>query len=144
MKRRLIAMASLLVALGLPMGSALADPITPNDAKHIQAVVQNHLKALQEDDAVKAFASATSETREQLGSPENFLQLIKDEYRPIYHNRSVSISAPEIIGDQTIQVARVTDDTNRVWVALFRMERDTDNTWKIAGCELIETRSIAV
>jgi len=146
MKRRLLAMGTLVVALGLPFGSVQAETITPSDVKSIQAVVQSHLTALAEDDAVRAFAAATSETREQLGSAENFLQLIKDEYRPIYLNRhvDVTLSAPRIIGNQTIQVARVTDASNHVWVALFRMERDADKSWKIAGCELIETPSIAI
>jgi hypothetical protein len=145
MKRRLLVIGSLLFALGLPLGSsAQAQPIGAHDAKRIQAVVKAHLKALAEDDAARAFASATSETREQLGSPENFLKLIKEEYSPIYHNRDVVLIPAEIIGGQTIQMARVTGSDNHVWVALFRMERDTDDSWKIAGCQLLETTSISI
>ncbi|HYD78577.1 MAG TPA: DUF4864 domain-containing protein [Paucimonas sp.] len=145
MKCRLLATASLLCALGLPVsGNALAEPVQPLDAKHIQAVVKSHLKALAEDDAARAFAAATSETREQLGSAENFMQLIKEEYSPIYHNRHVMFAPAENIGGQTIQVARVTGADNRVWVAMFRMERDTDESWKIAGCQLLETTSISI
>lgn len=145
MKCRLLAIGSLLVALGLPLGSnAFAQPVQARDAKHIKAVVKSHLKALAEDDAARAFAAATSETREQLGSAENFLQLIKEEYSPIYHNREAMFVPAEVIDGQTIQVARVTGSDNRVWVAMFRMERDTDHSWKIAGCQLLETTSVSI
>jgi hypothetical protein len=142
---RLLGLGSLLIALGLPLGSsAFAQPVEARDAKHIQAVVKSHLKALAEDDAPRAFAAATSETREQLGSPENFLALIKEEYSPIYHNRQALFAPAEVIDGQTIQVARVTGSDNRVWVALFRMERDDDDSWKIAGCQLLETTSVSI
>jgi hypothetical protein len=142
---RLLGFGSLLIALGLPLGSnAFAQPVEARDAKHIQAVVKSHLKALAEDDAPRAFAAATSETREQLGSPENFLALIKEEYSPIYHNRQALFVPAEVIDGQTIQVARVTGSDNRVWVALFRMERDEDDSWKIAGCQLLETTSVSI
>lgn len=145
MKCRLLAIVSMVLALGLPIGSnAFARPVGAHDAKRIQAVVKSHLKALAEDDAPRAFASATSETREQLGSPENFLNLIKEEYTPIYHNKHAIFAPAETINGQTIQMVRVTGSDNRVWVALFRMERDSDSSWKIAGCQLLETTSVSV
>jgi len=27
---------------------------------------------------------------------------------------------------------------------MFRMERDTDDSWKIAGCQLLETTSVSI
>jgi hypothetical protein len=146
MKRQFLAAASLIMALALPLSSsnALAEPLTPVDVQAIQTVVKSHLEALAEDDAARAFSSATSATRSQLGSPENFLQLIKDEYAPIYRSRHPIFSAPEVIGDQTIQMVRITDASNHVWVALFRMEREEDESWKIAGCELLETTSVSI
>ncbi len=145
MKRRLLVMGSLILALGLPLSSttAMAESLTQVDVKSIQAVVKSHLEALAEDDAAQAFESATLATRVELGSPENFLQLIKDEYSPIYRSRHPIFSVPEVIGGDTIQMVRVTDETNHVWVALFRMERDVDNSWRIDGCELLETTSIS-
>jgi hypothetical protein len=146
MKHRLLAIGSLILALGLPLGSAsaMAETLTPVDVKKIQEVVKSHLEALAEDDAAQAFESATSATRVELGSPENFLQLIREEYTPIYRSRHPIFSAPEVIAGDTIQVVRITDETNHVWVALFRMERDADRSWKIDGCELLETTSISI
>jgi hypothetical protein len=137
-------MGTLLLALCLVPIAAAASPVETRDAKNIQAVVNSHLKALAEDDAPRAFASATSETREQLGTPENFLNLIKQEYSPIYHSRQAVFMPAELINGQTIQVVRVTGADNRIWVALFRMERDEDESWKIAGCELVDTASVSI
>lgn len=144
MKSRMLAMGTLLLALCLVPIAAAASPVETRDAKSIQAVVKSHLKALAEDDAPRAFASATSEAREQLGTPENFLNLIKQEYSPIYHSRQAVFMPAELINGQTIQFVRVTGADNRIWVALFRMERDEDDSWKIAGCELVDTASVSI
>jgi hypothetical protein len=144
MKRRLLAIGSLLFALGMPVsGVAAAAPVSAVDARSIQAVVKSHITALSQDDAEQVFESATSATQVEFGSPEDFLQLIKQEYRPIYQSRHAIFASPEVIDGDTIQVVNVTDDSDHVWVALFRMERDTDGRWKIDGCQLIQTSSVA-
>ena len=144
MKRRLLAIGSLLFALGMPLGGiAAAAPVSAVDARSIQAVVKSHIAALSQDDADQVFESATSATQIEFGSPEDFLQLIKQEYRPIYQSRHAIFASPEVIDGDTIQVVNVTDDSDHVWVALFRMERDTDGRWKIDGCQRIQTSSVA-
>lgn len=145
MKRRLLAIGSLLFAFGLPLGTAAAAaPLNAIDVRSIQAVVRSHIDALTQDDAEQVFESATSATQVEFGSAEDFLQLIKREYRPIYQSRQAIFSYPEVIDGDTIQMVNVTDDSSHVWVALFRMERDSDGSWKIDGCELLETASIAI
>lgn len=146
MKRRFLGMAVLLAALAMPFYSsvAMAMDVDPMDAESIQAVVQLQLRALAEDDAVGAFSLTTSSTRVQIGNPDNFLRMIKEEYAPIYRNRHAIFSPPEVIDGDIIEMVRVTDRDNRVWVALYRMERDIDGSWKIDGCRLLETTSISV
>jgi hypothetical protein len=36
------------------------------------------------------------------------------------------------------------DENSRVWIAVYRMERDTDGVWKIDGCQLHETGGISI
>lgn len=144
--KRLLATASLLAGLGGPWwASAWAiDDITTADAIAIHEVVESQLEALSNDDAVSAFELATPEKRMLIGSPDNFLRLIKEEYNPIYRHQRVIFAQPEVINGDAIQVVRVTDGNSRVWVAVFWMQQGEDSAWRIDGCQLLETTSVSV
>lgn len=143
--KRFIAMACLLAGLA---GSCLADaqPSTINstDAAAIHEVVQSQLDALSNDDAVRAFELTTPEKRMLIGSAENFLQLIKDEYAPIYRYQRAIFSSPEMVDGDAVQIVRVTDSSSRVWLAIFWMQQEEDRSWKIDGCELLETTTVSI
>ena len=144
--KRFLATAGLLAALCAPSwNSAWAiDGITTADAIAIHEVVQSQLEALSNDDAVSAFELATPEKRMLIGSPDNFLRLIKEEYNPIYRYQRVIYSKPEVINGDAIQVVRVTDGNSRVWIAVFWMQQGEDSAWRIDGCQLLETTSVSI
>lgn len=144
--KRLLATTSIIVALGAPWWSpaAAVDAITAADAIAIHEVVQSQLEALSNDDAAGAFELATHEKRMLIGTPDNFLRLIKEEYDPIYRYQRVIFSQPEVIKGDAAQVVRVTDGYSRVWVAVFWMQQDAESNWKIDGCQLIETTAISI
>lgn len=142
----LLATATLLVGLVGPWWTnAMAlDAITTADAIAIHDVVQLQLEALANDDADRAFELATSEKRKLIGSPDRFLQIIKEQYHPIYRYERVIFSSPEVIDGNAIQMVRVTDGNSKVWVAVFWMKEDKESRWKIDGCQLLETTSVSV
>jgi hypothetical protein len=144
---QLLAIVTLLAGLGFPLlgnGAEPVDSISRTDAIEIHAVVQSQLEALAEDDAESAFQLTTTEKRMQIGSPENFMRLIKAEYDPIYRNLRVIFSPPEVLEGNAIQVVRVIDRGSHVWLAVFWMQQDEDAHWKIDGCHLLETTSISI
>ncbi len=144
--KRLVAAASLLAGLCAPWWSNAwaIDDITTADAIAIHEVVQSQLEALSNDDAVSAFELATPEKRMLIGSPDNFLRLIKEEYNPIYRYQRVIFSRPEVIDGDAIQVVRVTDGYSRVWLAVFWMQQGEDSVWRIDGCQLLQTTSVSI
>jgi hypothetical protein len=144
MKRRFFAMLALLAGLAFPMSYATADELTQEDRVAIRGVVQLQLEALADDDADTAFALATADTRSKLGDPYTFLQIIKDEFRPIYRHRRALFSRPETVDGHALQIVRLTDRDNLVWVAIYQMQREMDGSWKIADCQLLETNAISV
>lgn len=143
---QLLVKAGLLLALGLPWWSTAQaiDDITTADAIAIHEVVQTQLEALSNDDAASAFEQATPEKRMLIGSPDNFLRLIKEEYNPIYRYQRVIYSQPEVVNGDAIQIVRVTDGYSRVWLAIFWMQQGEDSSWKIDGCQLLETTSVSI
>jgi hypothetical protein len=146
-KRRWLVIASLLLGLWVPWGmnGAMAAAVRADDAQAIQTVVQLQLSAIADDDAASAFALATQETRSRIGSADIFLQMIKENYDPLYRSQNAIFSTPEVIDGSIIQIVRVTARDNKVWLAVYKMLRDdNDGTWKIDGCQLLETTSISV
>lgn len=146
MKRGLAILACFLITLAAPccLGEAQANAMNDADAKAIQSVVQSQLDAFAQDDAAHAFALATSSTRQQLGSADNFLTLVREMYRPVYRNRLAIFATPEIVNGQVIQAVRLTDPDSRVWIAIYWMERESDGDWKIDNCQLLATESISI
>jgi len=79
-----------------------------------------------------------------IGSPDRFLRMIKEEYHPIYRYQRAIFSRAEVIDGDPIQVVRVTDGKGHVWLAIFWMQQEEDNSWKIDGCQLLQTTSTSV
>jgi hypothetical protein len=145
MLRRVFAVITLLAAVALsPNLTANAVPLPNDDARSIQAAIRGQLHALAQDDAEAAFALSTPSIRSQMGSPENFLRVIKEDYSPMYRHLVVIFSAPENLGDSIIQIVRLTDRESRVWMAIYSMQRDSVGSWKIDGCQLLETDSVSI
>lgn len=144
--KRLLAIAGLLGVLIAPCwcNAEAIGNITTADAIAIHEAVQSQLDALENDDAAGAFELATPEKRMLIGSPDNFLRLIKEQYNPIYRHQQVIFSRPEVVNGDAIQVVRVTDSESHVWLAIFWMQQEEDNNWKIDGCQLLETTSISI
>ncbi len=144
--KRFLAMASLLAGLCAPVWGSAAElkGITTADAIAIHEVVQSQLDALANDDAAGAFELATPEKRMLIGSPDNFLRLMKEQYNPIYRHQRVIFSRPEVVNGDAIQIVRVTDSESRVWLAIFWMQQEEDSSWKIDGCQLLETTTVSI
>ncbi len=146
MVRRLIILASLLAIIAMPFSTvhSIAAPLPPDDVLMIQEAIRGQLHALSEDDADSAFELTSPSIRSQIGSPENFLRIIKEEYAPIYRHLMVIFSAPQTLGDAIIQIVRLTDRESRVWLAIYNMQRDMTGNWKIDGCQLLQTSVVSV
>jgi hypothetical protein len=146
MKQLLTLITTLLIGLGVSWQTCAAEPvadISTADAIAIHSAVQSQLDALAQDDAASAFELTSPAKRMQIGTPDNFLRIIKEQYNPIYRNLGVIFSVPEIVDGEAIQVVRVTDGVSRVWVAIFWMQQEEDSSWKIDGCQLVQTTTIS-
>ena len=135
--RRLVAILfSLLAAATQALGADVADA----DAKGARAVIQAQLKAFATDDAKSAFSFATPQLREVFGSPENFIAMVRRSYPVVYRPASVAFLKPELDGDAVTQAVHLTDADGRLWLALYRLERQPDMRWRIGACQVVVAR----
>jgi hypothetical protein len=132
--------AFLVVADGPP--SALAQ-VRPAEATlraaewaAIRQVIGDQRKALKAGDGPRAFAFASPGIREQFGTPERFLAMVRNAYAALIAARYAEYLEGAIIDGAVIQPLRLVAPDNTVMVALYTMEKQKDGRWRIAGCVL--------
>jgi ketosteroid isomerase-like protein len=132
-------LAQISFALLLLTFSVKAQQMTANNADRdaIRAVIQQQLQAFQKDDAEEAFTFASPEIRTKFGTAKNFFQAVKTSYAAVYRPRSVMFEKLVTVqGIPTQEVVLLAPNGDLV-KALYLMEKQPDNTWKISGCFIV-------
>ena len=104
--------------------------------KAIEAVIREQLAAMKAGDGAKAFAHAAPAIRQQFGTPENFLAMVRAGYGALIAARYTEFLEGAVIEGNVIQPLRLIAPDNTVLVALYTMQKQPDGSWKIAGCAL--------
>lgn len=133
------AFASLLFAAAmtlLAVAPARAERVPGDDAQAVRAVVEAQLSAFAADDARRAFSYAAPSIREMFGTPDRFMQMVRAGYPVVYRPASVVFLNPEWVQGQLLQGVHLTDASGALWLAVYRLERQPDKSWRIAGCDV--------
>ncbi len=110
--------------------------ITDRDRTEIRSVIERQLQAFQRDDAVSAFSFASPEIQAKFCTPEQFIQMVKIGYPAIYRPRSVIFEDAIVVqGIPTQPVLLMSPDGTPVR-AVYLMEQDLNDSWRINGCYL--------
>lgn len=129
----------LVIAAGLA-GPAAPAPLPAADEQAIRAVVRAQLDAFAADDAPRAFSFAAPAIREQFRTPRAFMEMVRATYPMIYRQASAAFLKPEQIGEVVIQRVQVIDLRGDAWLAVYSVERQKDRSWRISGCQVVESR----
>ena len=139
--RSVVMLAAVLLAL-LPGPGADAQPRPAEETLRkaewtaIRQVIGDQRKALRAGDGQKAMSFASPGIREQVGTPEKFLTMVRIAYGALLAARYAEFLEGAVIDGAVIQPLRLIGPDNSVLVALYTMERQKDGRWKIAGCVL--------
>ncbi|MEH1942656.1 MAG: DUF4864 domain-containing protein [Nostoc sp.] len=107
------------------------------DSVNIRSVVERQLAAFKKDDAQGAFAFASPAIQAQFGTPENFMQMVKTTYPGVYRPRSVFFEKITTIQGNITQPVLLLAPDGVPLRALYFMEKQPDNSWRINGCFLV-------
>jgi len=132
LKSLAVALMLLAVAPAYPQ----QDVVSLADAHSIRTVIENQLAAFTADDAEGAFAFASESIRATFGTADHFLAMVKARYPVVYRPSTRLFLDLQKIGDEIVQSVEMVDEDDVRWLALYRMERQADNTWRINGCDL--------
>jgi len=133
MRVRLLLLALLIapVAAAAPAG---APTLQPAEWKAIEQAIGGQRAALKAGDGAKALTFATPSIRDQFGTPDRFMRMVRDGYAPLLAARDTVFLEGAVIEGAVIQPLRLILPDNTVLVAIYQMERQKDGRWKIAGC----------
>jgi hypothetical protein len=132
--RRLLA-ASLCAALAAIViaswGSARAEEPAALDRQAAQRVIESQIQAFLREDGAEAFSYAAPIIREKFGTPENFMRMVKTGYRPVYDPQSYEFGESRLQGGEILQEVILVAPDGRAKLAVYKLERMSDGTWKI-------------
>lgn len=119
---------------------AAATPLSESEETAVRQVIVAQLEAFAQDDADRAFATATPDVREAIGNSGRFLAMVRGAYPMVYRPAAVSFLKPEQDSGIVLQMVQITDEDDKSWIAMFALERQPDATWRISGCLVAENR----
>ncbi len=135
----IVLFATLVVAERAPA----AEKIGTADQCAIELTIRKQLDAFGRNDADSAFGFATPDIRRMFGSSDAFMQMVREHYEPVYRSSSVSFIGIDIVAGHWVETVQIVDGEGKVWRALFSMKRQPDKSWKVGGCQLVQTSAIA-
>ena len=109
-------------------------PVSAEDARALRQVIEAQLAAFRADDAEQAFSYASPSIRDQFGTPEHFMAMVRSGYPVVYRPATVAFMLPERMGGEVIQRVRMTDGNGAAWLAIYGMQRQGSRGWRINGC----------
>lgn len=127
----------MLVAMSVACSSGSAGgALTASEWKAIQRVIAAQRTALVEGDADRAFGYATDGIRQQFSDADTFMSMVRTSYTALLTARYVEFLEGAVIDGLIVQPLRLIGADNTVRVALYTLEKQTDGTWRIAGCRI--------
>ena len=135
----------LAICLLAAFGAAALAQGTPGASERdsVTRTIRAQMEAFKRDDGVEAFSYAAPAIREMFRTPDIFMQMVRGGYAPVYRPREVEFLEPQAESGEILQPVRVTGPDGETVIALYRMQRQADGTWKIAGVVLLRTGEFA-
>ncbi len=135
MKRSFGSLKAFLIGLALLTAPAYAADTPPE----VRAVIERQLDAFAHDDAAGAYALASPGIQSIFPDSDTFMAMVRKSYAPVYRHRSADFGAFTANGDDVEQAVTLVDENNEVWIAIYKLSRQPDGSWKSTGCILTKS-----
>lgn len=133
--RSLPAVLSLLLSLVfLPASLRAEDPVTS-----AQAVISAQIQALMHDDAAGAYSFASPSIRSLFSDEEQFLDMVRKNYGPVYHAGTYAFGRSRLVGggEMVLQEVMIGAREGKDWTAIYQMRLMDDGSYKVDGVRMI-------
>ena len=110
--------------------------VSPADREAIRTIIQSQVEAFRRDDGDAAFGFASPTIRGMFGSPETFMDMVRQGYQPVYRPQEFDFGEIVTLDGQITQKVHVVGPDGRPVTAYYPMTQLSDGTWRINGCYL--------
>lgn len=128
--------ASILTIANAGPSTAAVHGLSSDDRAAIRAMIGDQIEAFRRDDASRAYAYAAPGIKRLFPTPEQFMEMVRSQYQPVYRPRSVTFGDIVETPDGVLQEVFLTGPEGKGWIAAYVAEREADGTWRISGCAL--------
>ena len=115
-------------------GGRGANEVSAGDRRAVRAVVEAQLKALAADDSAQAFAYASPAIQKQFRDAAAFMTMVRRAYPMVIRPAATSFFVPEAGAGVILQRIQFRDRDGKLWRALYELQRQPDQSWRINGC----------
>jgi hypothetical protein len=133
---RIAAALALIAALGSASAAAQQAPISEADRSAIRSIIEGQEDAFRRDDGATAFGYASPAIREMFGTPDVFMDMVRQGYPMVYRPRLFDFAEIVMKDGRPTQKVRVIGPDGRHHTAFYPMTQLPDGTWRIDGCYL--------
>ncbi len=137
MKHPFNLLAALMFCVSVLSGAIRAeDAPTTTDISNVQAVIAAQMEAFKRDDGEAAFSFAAPAITEMFHTPEIFMEMVRQQYAPVYWPHYVEYLEPIAVGNQFMQPLILTGENGVTVLARYALSRQASGDWRIIGVTL--------
>ena len=108
--------------------------VSDGDVRAVRAVVEAQVHALAVEDAAEAFSYASPAIKRRFHDAATFIEALRRAYPMLIRPASIGFFRPEAHGDSLHQAVHFRDGEGHLWRAVYELQRQPDNNWRINGC----------
>lgn len=123
--------------------SPAQDAQTRLEAASPEAIIMAQIAAISDEKWEEAFSFATAKIRSQFGTPQRFAAMVQGGFAFMIAPASTELSVLGATDSSALVEAVFISDTFGVRRVIYSLERDADNSWRIAGVLPDETPDLA-
>jgi hypothetical protein len=137
MKHPFHLLAALMFCVSVLSGAIRAeDAPTTADISNVQAVIAAQMEAFKRDDGEAAFSFAAPAIKEMFHTPEIFMEMVRQQYAPVYRPHYVEYLEPIAVGNKFMQPLILTGENGVTVLARYALSRQASGDWRIIGVTL--------
>lgn len=129
---RFLAFLGLMLSFALPAQAQ----VSSSDQDAIRDVIQSQVDAFRRDDGETAFGLASPNIRGMFGSPDVFMDMVRQGYQPVYRPRVFEFREIVTLHGMVTQKVHVIGPDGRPVTAFYPVTQQPDGSWRIEGCYL--------
>ena len=124
-----------LMAIGTADQAKAADRMP--DGAVAEALITGQIAAFRRDDAAAAYGFASPKIQRMFGSPEIFMQMVKQGYMAVYRPQSITFGKLALTAQGPVQAVSIVGPDGQAVMALYSLQQQPDGSWRIDGCVLV-------